>query len=469
MRIQRVSIKQYKNLENFDCIFSGSNVAAFIGNNGSGKSNLLEVIANAFSGAQNLCCGKPLPSIYPGTIPEPLDCVIEYSVADICYTLKYNCNIESLLSYGDDDATRAVRERIEIWRGDKRLPQSEMSKALPESVLLYYAGETQRQKGTAECTYDTLYETRLKRAKASDLPGLRFIDCYNTDDLTLLLAAASAYRGDYCKELLSLLSCNDIAPRFCLILKRPPKGKGAADTYWGATGFVRSFLDDLRKDVSATRDLESYYFMFFNDFAVLKKVSADEFDLFAKLKVLKHYGYLDHVGLEFEKHDGAHFPSPRLSEGEKQLTLLLLLTAFTAKKEALYLFDEFDAYLHLNWQKAFSGMLHAADVDGQMVITTHSPATISGMRRKDVFIMHDGGCKSVPSETYNRSLDEIMEEHLLVSMRPAQYNELVREFRDAVMSNRKDLAEEALIKLREIVGEKDPFFITAGIALKRMG
>lgn len=469
MRIQRVRFKLYKNLKDFDCVFSGSNVAAFIGNNGSGKSNLLEVIAKAFSGAQNACCGKPLPDIRQGSIPEPLDCVIEYCAADVCYTMKYNCSMGSLYSYLDDGATRYTNEHIEIWQGDKRLTQGEIGEALPELVLLYYAGETQRQRGTAECTYDTLYETRLKRAKASDLPGLRFIDCYNTDDLTLLLAAASAYRGDYCKELLSLLGCDDIAPRFSLILKRPAKGKGAADTYWGATGFVRAFLDDLRKDVSATRDLGSLYIMFFNDSAVLKKVSADEFDLFAKLKVLKRYGYLDHVGLEFEKHDGTRFSSLRLSEGEKQLSLLLLLTAFTAKKEALYLFDEFDAYLHLNWQKAFSGMLHATDVDGQMVITTHSPATISGMRRKDVFIMHDGGCKNVPSETYNRSLDEIMEEHLLVSMRPARYNALVQEFRNAVMSGRKDLAEEALIKIREIVGETDPFFITAGIALKRMG
>jgi len=469
MRIHRISIQEYKNLKNFDCVFSGSNATTFIGNNGSGKSNLLEVITRAFSSAQNDCCGKSLSPIYPGTKPDVVDCVIEYSVADAYYTLKYNCNIDELLSCANPDSSQANREQIAIWRGDKRLSKNEMSKALPELVLLYYAGETQRQKGTAECTYDTVYETRLKRARTSDLPGLRFIDCYNTDDLTLLLAAASAYRGKYYQTLINLLECNEIVPKFSLILKRPHKGKGAADTYWGATGFIKRFLDGLRKDVSATRDLDAQYFMFFSDSATLKKVSADEFDLFAKLKVLKHYGYLDHVGIEFEKCNGAHFSSLRLSEGEKQLTLLLLLTAFTSKKEALYLFDEFDTYLHLNWQKAFSKMLHASDVDGQMVITTHSPATIAGMQRKDVFIMYDGRCKNAPSETYNRSLDEIMEEHMLVSMRPAEYNDLVLEFRNAVMHNRKDLAEEVLIKLREIVGESDPFFITARIALNRMG
>ncbi len=468
MRIHRVSIKKYKNLKNIDCVFSGANSATFIGNNGSGKSNLLEVITIAFSSAKNICCEKPLLPIYPGTMPNVLECIIEYTIADICYTLQYNCNIESLLSHQDNNSSQTIREQVVILHGNKVLPKTEMSKALPELVLLYYAGETQRQQGTAECTYDTLYESRLKRAKTSDLPGLRFIDCYNTNDLTLLLAVASAYRGNYYNELLELFECVGIMPKFSLILKKPINGKGTADTYWGATGFVKSLLNDLRKDVSATRDLETQYFMFFNDSAILKKVSVDEFDLFAKLKVLKHYGYLDHIGLEFEKSDGVRFSSLRLSEGEKQLALLLLLTAFTAKKEALYLFDEFDTYLHLNWQKEFSKMLHATDVEGQLVITTHSPATVAGMQRKDVFIMYDGRCKNAPSETYNRSLDEIMEEHMLVSMRPAEYNNLVQEFRKAVISNKKQQAEETLIKLREIVGETDPFFITARIALDRM-
>ena len=85
------------------------------------------------------------------------------------------------------------------------------------------------------------------RAKTSDLPGLRYLDCYDTGDLTLLLAAASAYQGDYYRELIDLLDCGEIVPKFSLILRKPPKGKGTADTYWGATGFVKHFLDDLRK------------------------------------------------------------------------------------------------------------------------------------------------------------------------------------------------------------------------------
>ena len=58
---------------------------------------------------------------------------------------------------------------------------------------------------------------------------------------------------------------------------------------------------------------------------------------------------------------------------------------------------------------------------------------------------------------------------MLVTMRPLKYNELVQDFRNAVMHGRKDIAEEVLLKIREIVSESDPFFITARIALNRMG
>lgn len=157
-----------------------------------------------------------------------------------------------------------------------------------------------------------------------------------------MLAVVSAYKGEYYQKLLELLGCSEITPKLSLVLKKPPKGSGAPDTYWGATGFVKHFLNDLRKYVSGTRDLGLQYFMFFNNPDSLKKVSVNELDLFAKLKALKYYGYLDHFGIEFKKNDGAHFSSLRLSEGEKQLALLVLLTAFTSKNESLYLFDEFD-------------------------------------------------------------------------------------------------------------------------------
>lgn len=470
MRIQRVTVKQYKNLKDFDCVFSDSNIAAFIGNNGSGKSNLLEVITRAFSNAKNYASNKELFIIPPHTLPVVINCVIEYEIGGSNYVLSYNSDVDSLLTRLEADPPVVVREEISICCNGRKLQKSEMASALPDSILLYYAGETLRQKGTAEGTYDSYYERELKRTKTADLPSLRFMDYFSAGDLPLLLLTASAYKGEYYSRFLSLIDCSGISSKYSFILRNPGKGKGSADTYWNATGFVKHFLNETRKYVSATRDSGgSQYYMFFDNAEDLKSVSNNEYDLFAKLRALKHYGYLEHIGIELQRRNGTSFSSLRLSEGEKQLGLLLLLISFTTQHECLYLFDEFDAYLHLNWQKAFSRFVSEANVNGHILFTTHSPATVSGMQQKNVYIMDNGQTRRAPSETYHRALDEIMEEHMLVSMRPREYTDLVQEFRNAVIHGRKDLAEEALIKLREIVGETDPFFITARIALNRMG
>lgn len=86
MRIKRISIRKYKNLLNFECEFSASNISAFIGSNGSGKSNLLEVITKAFSNAKNYAAGKDLPL----SLDPTLDCIIEYELHGTDYALQYN-------------------------------------------------------------------------------------------------------------------------------------------------------------------------------------------------------------------------------------------------------------------------------------------------------------------------------------------------------------------------------------------
>nr|MBQ4454216.1 AAA family ATPase [Clostridia bacterium] len=447
MRLLRVTIKKYKNLEDFDCVFPDSNIAAFIGNNGSGKSNLLEAISEAFSYAKNRTTDKA-PWIVP--TPDLKECKIQYEYDHQVYLLE--CD-------GAD---------ISISFDGKRLNKSGMEAVLPETIMLYYAGETRRQSIKAQRTFDDAYIRKLKATSNDTFPGFKYLDYYSLQDLPLLLITAYAYQGEYYNKLLSLLNCKNIQPQVSFLLRNPTRSKGSADTYWNARGFVKSFLDECRKFVSSTADQEDHYLMMFDDIGPINTLASNESELFAKLKAIQNAGYLQRVLLSFTHNNGSEVPFDELSEGEKQLSLLLLLTSFTANSNVLYLFDEFDAYMHLNWQKAFGKMLTEIDVNGYILFTSHSPATISGMQKKNVFIMTEGKASSAPSETYNRSLDEIMEEHMLVSMRPKEYIDLEQEFRNAVIHGRKDFAEEALIKIREIVGENDPFFITARIVLNRM-
>ena len=442
-----MTIKKFKNLEDFDCVFPESNISAFIGNNGSGKSNLLEAITEAFSYAKNRTTDKA-PWIIP--TPDLYECRIQYEYDHQVYLLE--CD----------------QSDVSISYNGKRLNKLGMAAVLPETIMLYYAGETRRQSIKAQRTFDDAYVRKLKATSNDTFPGFKYLDYYSLRDLPLLLITAYAYQGEYYNKLLNLLNCSEIQPHVSFQLRNPTRSKGSADTYWNARGFVKSFLDGCRRFVSSTVDQPDHYIMSFDDISPIKALASNESELFAKLKAIQNAGYFQRILLSFTHKSGAEFYFDELSEGEKQLSLLLLLTSFTAKNSILYLFDEFDAYLHLNWQRALSKLLNEVDINGHIIFSTHSPATVSGMQKKNVFIMTDGKVGPAPSETYNRSLDEIMEEHMLVSMRPTEYVDLEQEFRNAVVHGRKDLAEEALIKIREIVGENDPFFITARIVLNRM-
>ena len=447
MRIKRITVKKFKNLVDFDCEFSDSNISAFIGNNGAGKSNILELITEAFSVAKNVAAEKTLGiTVYP----DIFGCNIKYENDGTAYTL--------FLDKSD----------VWIYSGEKKLTKKDMLNVLPETIMLYYAGETDRQKNAAKTTFDNRYDNALKKADNSSFPGFKYLDYYSVDDLNLLLVVAAIYKGAYYNKLLDYLGCKNISTEASLFLMSPNSKKGDGSTYWNARGFVKSFLDELRKYVSRTQDLGLIYIMSFDDFTKWGKSSENEAALFYKLKALKNAGYLHMLNVTLIRNDGDKFTHDNLSEGEKQLALIYLLTSFTAKNDCLYLFDEFDSYLHLNWQRSVSKMLNDIDVNGHIIFTTHSPASISKMQRENVYLLKSGKVHNAISETFNRSLDEIMEEQMEVPLRPQEYTELVQEFRNAIIHNQKNIALAKLDQIKEVIGEDDPFFITARIAMERM-
>ena len=469
MRIKRITVKKYKNLVDFDCEFSDSNISAFIGNNGAGKSHLLELITRAFSNALNYNNKRDLPLLIPGQEPSVQDCIINYELDGVIYQLKYNHGIMDVIKDYTTDS-RGIHEIIELFCGDKKIPQKRFAECLPSNILLYYAGETNRQKTTAEDTFDSRYDNKLKNAESTALPGLKYMDYYSVDDLPLLLTALVVYKSEVYAKLLGRLNYKSISNKIHLYLGSPdPKKKsGDANNFWNTRGFIKLFLEEIRKYATSTKDLGFQYMMSFHLPDELKRCSDNEFDLFSKLKALKNYGILKAIGIRLVNEDGKEFSQLNLSEGEKQLSLLYLLTSFTAKNNSLYLFDEFDAYLHLNWQRSVSKMLNDIDVNGHIIFTTHSPASISKMHREDVYILKDGKIYNASSETFNRSLDEIMEEQMEVSLRPQEYSELVQEYRNAIINNQKSIALAKLDQIKEVIGEDDPFFITARIAMERM-
>ncbi len=176
---------------------------------------------------------------------------------------------------------------------------------------------------------------------------------------------------------------------------------------------------------------------------------------------------LDEILIDVRKGEDS-FPLTLFSEGEKQLANLLLLLDLTKEYKALFLLDEFDSYLHPTWQREFVEMIHSIDIRGQIIFTTHSAASISKLKSENLFIMENGEVSVPGSETYNRALNEIMEEHMGITMRDPEVESLYDKFKQYIADGNKEMAEYMMAKMLEFLSEDDPVFITMRLLLRRL-
>lgn len=121
MRIDRLKIKDFKNLKDFQIDIDESQLTSvFIGRNGAGKSNLLEAIVIIFR-----------------------DLDLNAVTKELSYEIIYRCS-----GYIVQIKNDATERKQEFFVDDKKLTRSafykQRSKYLPEHVFAYYSGPSNR-------------------------------------------------------------------------------------------------------------------------------------------------------------------------------------------------------------------------------------------------------------------------------------------------------------------------------------
>jgi predicted ATPase len=81
--------------------------------------------------------------------------------------------------------------------------------------------------------------------------------------------------------------------------------------------------------------------------------------------------------LEIELRSGRHLPLSELSSGEKQLLILFSEALLQERKEFIYIADEPELSLHVNWQEQLTRNLLKINPNAQVIFATHSPDIVS--------------------------------------------------------------------------------------------
>ncbi|MXY51858.1 MAG: AAA family ATPase [Gammaproteobacteria bacterium] len=415
MRLNSLWIDRFKNLRNFGVDFqSCSPYMVLVGENGSGKSNLLEAITLIFRNADlNLR-------------------------AAFGYRIAYTCRGNELEVSARNGSWPICWIRTEGQGTRRRLSRKEFmaddddGKPLyrPAFVFGYYSGPSDRLAHLYDRHRDRYYNSIIRsseqrtRAKGRDPNTLRRLFYAQTLHgqfalLAFFMEPDGGPEGDqgFLREKLQIEALDSVL----FVLKQPGwRRKGDDGRFWNAEGEVREFLGRLYAEAMCPLRMErrvagelarsssvECLYLFLPGANALERVYeeySNQYGFFTALESMHLSEVLAEVRTRVRMSPsggGGEVTYRDLSEGEQQLLLVLGLLKFTARDEALFLLDEPDTHLNPLWSAQYLGFLDRFIADREschVFMTTHDPLVLSRLRKEEVRILRRGEDGNVEAE-----------------------------------------------------------------------
>lgn len=100
-------------------------------------------------------------------------------------------------------------------------------------------------------------------------------------------------------------------------------------------------------------------------------------DILNQMFYKKKTHVLDNNELAFTTNSGKKLSAFELSSGEKQLYIILAEALLQRGRSCIYIADEPELSLHINWQEILVDSLRELNPMSQIVFATHSPDIVS--------------------------------------------------------------------------------------------
>lgn len=361
MHLIFLHIDEYKNIQNRDFDFSkNTGYIALIGENGSGKSNLLEAISIIFS------------------------CLYNGQNAPFNYKMVYDLAGQSQTVESKDG--KIVTNKAQY----------------PSSVIACYSGEDLRLWHMAYESYHMQYFNKAISNKLY-IPSLLYINkyCWKIAFISLLCASEQGDQSitDFLKTKLEINEVSEVELFFTIDNEKLEKFKEHDALTWFnrfnetdynvnarvlATTEPNPSNDEIRKQKICKTIFQYLYLLSQPKQNEINKVDKLITDIKIKIQ-----------DIDFDN----------LSEGEKKLILIECITKVLGDKESLILLDEPDAHIHIARKKE---LLNAIDsFEGQTILTTHSPVFVNEINKKHASNLYFIEKGEITSSTFVNKLTEL--------------------------------------------------------------
>lgn len=419
MHLQRIKIRDFKNLQNFEIQFNEYikhadgraedrqaepiRTHAVIGQNATGKSNLIEAIITIF---------------------RDLDLNND---ASFDYELDFKIRGHEIRLVAD----LAKQRRPTVVINGKSSSQTYLSEHareyLPSHVFAYYSGKNERLESLFQAHQKQF--TRVLKQDRDDLVR-RLFYCRGGHSQLILLACLLSDDPVFANLLDNL---NIVSLESALFVLKQPHTLRDLDKkdilegdprFWFARGTVISeFLDKLWQvawapiedtkdkliDFRGRTERQKLLYLFVPSKKKLVELgrligTADRFFRYAEGAYVGDL--IEEVRITVKKREGngGNVSFTELSEGELQMLSVLGLMRITSEDHCLFLLDEPDTHLNPIWKLRYfdeiEKVIHQGEDktlvgDSQIIITTHDPMMIGSLRREQVRILRNERGQSI--------------------------------------------------------------------------
>jgi predicted ATP-dependent endonuclease of OLD family len=338
MRLTRLKINsRYKNLENFEIDFSTKlGITVLIGNNGSGKSNLLEAISSIFAG------------LYDNKFSPTFNYELSYTKDNIKVEIKF------------DNDVNVYDVKIDGQVDNLKLEH------LPSQIISSYSGEESR---LWDIYYKPFYDEYVKALRGATLPSSRlvYINKYywNIALLTLHFYDFAVFTDirDFCNKTLGITTFNSVKFTFD-IAKLNDWTKPLRNSTDEQRNPVTNFVLALNPAREASIEIDLTEFK--NRLSFIAE--RDLFRYLAAAFMPKDDKLITKIDINYN----TNLDADSLSEGEKKLLLIMSILEVVGDENSLILLDEPDSHIHLSRKEEIQKLVSKYS-NRENIITTHSP------------------------------------------------------------------------------------------------
>lgn len=485
MRVKRLIVSKYKNVEGLSLKFENHLISLLVGKNGLGKSNLIEILALIFRELDQLETEQDFKDW--AYAPDHFEYFIQYECRNsemriLCREDKFEV---SRRQKGSSDAFATIDfNAFKRNRGEEYLPQY---------IIGYYSGENKRIRQIIR-PYEELVWGELKKNEGFERRFRKLFFAEN-HHAQLVLLALLLYKGQTANAEFQAKT-QSLINRFCsfteleeinFTLKQPSwysragkqqllgmdyleenilEGSKVTTPFWGAKGKVNEVISYFYNNANSYTG----YYDEENKIEKLELNSINKIDLavgvyekfnhpinfFDALESLLQIDAVHTLQLSVKsKASDITFDFTQLSEGEQQLITVLGLILITGKDDCLFLLDEPDTHLNPIWQRSYVQLLNdfnLNDDNSHIIVATHSPLIVQAAEEADIFLYKRAGDKIVVDDNnlkiHNWRIDQVLasEYFEFENTRPPQLDEFMKE-REELLS-KPELTEGDIEKIR---------------------